>query len=302
MAAVGAAGDKHWVLSSSELQAVGWTGRQIRHAADSGFLFRQYDEVYAVGRPVLPFEGRCRAAVLASGPGSAVSHITAAARWGFRRTSGRIHVSVPRGRRGHPGLLVHRPRSLRLADIRVSDGITQTSVARTLLDMSAGASVETVGGWIHEALVQRVLDFREVLEVIERLRHHRGRRVLEAALAAEVVDTRTRLETRVLALWRQAGLPEPRANVHVWSTDRLEEVDLVSTQLGLIVEADGTAVHASRWRRRRDAEKTARLRAAGWTVIRVAELRATLEPASVVAELRAAASAGRSKRQPLALG
>ena len=290
------------MLSAAELRALGWSARQIRHAADTGFLFRQYPGVYAVGRPVLPFDGACRAAVLASGPGSAVSHVTAATRWGWRNSSGRLHVAVARGRRGHPGLVVHRPRALSAADVRVRDGIAQTSVARTLLDMSPGQPVETVGRWIHEAEVQRVLDVREVFEVLERLASHRGRAVLEAALAVEVIDTRTRLEDLVLDLWRRAGLPEPKANRYVWSGEKLEEVDLVSHDLGLIVEADGTAVHASRWRRRRDAAKTARLRAVGWTVLRVPEPRATLEPDVVIAELRAAATLGRAQRHLLALG
>lgn len=282
------------MLGAAQLRELGWTARQIDGAVADGFLFRRHRGVYAVGRPVVSFDGACRAAVLACGPGSAISHVTSATRWGWRNSSGRIHVAVPRGRHGHRGLIIHRPRALSAGDVRVRDGIAQTSVARTLLDMSPGHSVETVGRWIHEAEVQRVLDVREVYGVLERLGHHRGRSVLQAALALEVIDTRTRLEERVLGLWRQAGLPEPKANRHVWSGEKLEEVDLVSHELGLIVEADGTAVHASRWRRRRDVAKTARLRAAGWTVVRVPELRATLEPAAVIAELRAAAAVGRA--------
>jgi very-short-patch-repair endonuclease len=97
----------------------------------------------------------------------------------------------------------------------------------------------------------------------------------------------------MISLWRQAGLGTPRVNQHVWSGDRLEEVDLHSRQLGLVAEADGGRYHGSRWRRRRDAEKDARLRAAGWIVGRYPDLQITLEPASVTADLRQLAAVGR---------
>ncbi|MDX6641553.1 MAG: hypothetical protein QOF12_2564 [Solirubrobacteraceae bacterium] len=257
-------------------------------------LFRLHRGVYAVGRPEVGFAGRCRAAWLACGPCSAVSHVSAAAAWGFRGGSGRIHVSVPRGRAGHPGLIVHRPRSLSPADIVERDGYALTSVARTLLDMSPGRSVDTVGGWIHEAGVHRVLDVRQIWGVLERLPHHRGGRVLEAALAAEVLSTRTGLEKLMVNLARRAGLPRPRVNEYVWSTLGLEEVDLHWPELGMIVEADGGRYHGSRWRRRRDAAKDARMRANGWLVGRYPELQMTLSPKAVIADLQRLAALGLS--------
>ena len=282
------------MVSRHELVVLGWTDQRISHAVATGFLYRLHRGVYAVGRPYVGFAGRCRAAWLACGPKSAISHVSAAAVWGFRRSGGTSHVSVPRGRAGHPGLIVHRPRSLDAADVVQRDGLAVTSVARTLLDMSPGCSADTVGGWIHEAGVQRVLDLREIWAVLERHRHHRGAGVLEGALSVEVLPARSGLEQHMIALWRRAGLGRPRVNEHVWSTDRLEEVDLHAPELRLVVEADGGRYHASRWRRRRDAEKTARLRAAGWTVRRYPELAITLDPDAVVADLRRHAGVGRS--------
>jgi very-short-patch-repair endonuclease len=283
-----------WVLSTGELLALGLSKEQIAQRVRMGLLFRLHRGVYAVGRPQVGFEGRCRAAWLACGPGSAISHDSAAAEWGWRRSGGAVHVSVPRGRKGHPGLVIHRPRSLSSADVVQREGFAVTSVARTLLDMSVGQSVDTVGGWIHEAEVQGMLDLREVWAVLERLPQHRGRGVLEAALALEVLPARTGLERLMISLWRRAGLGTPRVNEHVWSGDRLEEVDLHDPDLRLIAEADGARYHGSRWRRRRDAAKDARLRASGWIVGRYPELQMTLEPQTVVADLRRLATLGRS--------
>lgn len=287
---------KHWVLSVAELHELGWSERQIRHGAATGRLHRKHRGVYAVGRPQLSFEGFCRAAWLACGPGSAVSHITSARCHQIRESTGAIQISVPRQRTTHPGLIVHRPRSLPLDDIVMHDGFAVTRVARTLLDMSPGQPVDRVAKWIHEAGVVGVLDFREILAVLGREQHHLGRGVLEAAMGAEVALTRSGLERAFLAIVRRARMPKPRVNEHVWSGVALEEVDLHWPELGLIVEVDGGAVHWSRWRRRKDAAKDARFRAIGWTVWRIPEHEITLAPDAVATELRRLATVGRPNR------
>jgi hypothetical protein len=277
----------HHVVSTEELIAAELSEGQIAHLVAIGVLYRVHHGVYAVGRPQLTFTGHCRAAWLAcGGPGCAVSHISAAGSHNFRRAFGRIHVSGPRSLDGHPGLIVHRPRSLPLAEIVEHDGYAVTSVARTILDMAPGQTVDTVGEWLHEAGVQRVLDVRDVWTVLQRHRHHRGARIVEAALALEVLDTRTGLEDAMLAIWRRAGLPRVVANDWVWTELGLEEVDFHGESLGLVLEVDGDRYHHSRWRKRRDAAKDARVRATGKVVVRVPELAITLDPDGVAAELR----------------
>jgi very-short-patch-repair endonuclease len=276
-----------WVLSSEELSDAGLTQRQLTERVAAGFLFRKFRGVYAVGRSQLNFEGNCRAAWLACGKESAVSHISAARDWNFRQSTGRIHISVPRGRAGHPGLIVHRPRSLPLDDIVQRDGYAVTSVARTILDMAPGQSADTVAKWMHQADVAGVLDLREVWACCERLAHHRGRRIVEAALAVEVLPTRSGLEEAFLALVRAARFPTPEVNAWLSSGERLEEVDFAWPGLGLIVEADSVKYHSSEWRKRRDREKADRFRAVGWTVWRVPELAITLDPGGVARQLAA---------------
>ncbi len=286
---------RHWVVSIEELRAAGLSERQVIERVASGVLYRRFRGVYAVGRPHLSFEGHCRAATLACGDGSAVSHISAARLWGIRQSTGLIHVSVARGRKGPPGLAVHRPRSLPLADMCERHGISVTTVARTLLDMSPGQSLETVGKWIHEAGVQRALDCREVHAVLERHRHHRGRGVLEAALAAEVApETRSELEELFLAICGRAGVPRPRVNECFWSGEALEEVDFCWPDRRVIVEVDGGRYHASRWRRRRDAAKDERFRTVGWTVRRFPEVDIAVDPAAVAEQTRRLAGRGLS--------
>lgn len=281
------------MVSTAELVEAGVAAKRIHHLASIGHLHQVFRSVWAVGRPELSFLGWCRAAWLASGPGSAVSHISAARVHQVRSSNGRIHVSIPRGRRGHPGLHVHRPRSLPLADIVERHGFAVTSLARTLLDMAPRTPIEVVGRWIHEAGVQQVLDLREIHAVLRRHPHHRGARILEAALAVEVEPTRSELEALLLAIWRSTGLPRARANRFVWSGERLEEVDLYCDELDFVVEVDGANVHWSRWRRRRDAEKDERMRRQGRLVLRVPEVDVRFDAEGVAARMLATARLGR---------
>ena len=276
---------RHAVVSTRQLRAEGLSRDQVSHLAAAGFLHPRHRGVWAVGRPDISFQGACLAATLACGEGAAISHITSAAHFGYRQSTGRIHVSGPRTLEGHPGLVVHRPRSLPPEEIVVRDGIPTTCVGRTLLDMAAGQRPEVVSKWIHEADVQGVIDMREVWRVLQAHPHHRGRRALEAATELEVAPTRSGLEDATLDLVLSAGLPEPLVNSWQWSGEQLEEVDFCWPAHEVIVEVDGGRFHRSRWRRRRDAAKDGRFRDQGWIVERIPEMAIALDPAGVAATI-----------------
>lgn len=290
------AAGRHDVVSSSELLATGVSEEQIRHLVAIGFLHRIHRGVYAVGRPQLAPRGRHRAAWLACGPASAISHDSALADWNLARSAGWVHVSA-RHARDRRGLVIHRPRSLAAEDVTVREGYAVTTVARTILDMAPRRPVDVVGRWLHEAGVQGVLDRSAFWRVLERHPHHRGARVLEAALATEFVVTRSALEDAWLAISRRAGMPEPVGNDTVWTEIGEEEVDFHYPPLNLVVEVDSIRYHSSRWRRRRDAAKSERLVRAGLRVRRVHELEITLDADGLVARLRAF-TATRGGRNP----
>ena len=262
------------------------TDEEIAHRVRTGFLFRKFRGVYAVGRPHLSFEGQCRAAWLAGGPDSAVSHISAARDWHVRQSTGRIHLSLPRGRAGHPGLIIHRPRSLPPDDIVQRDGYAVTSVARTVLDMAPRQNPDRVARWIHEADVQGVLDMREVMACLARQQRHLGRGVVERALLLHVDDTASELEDAWLEISDASGAPHPVCRAWLWSGEKLEEVDFWYPTLNLIIEVDGGRYHRTPWRRRKDAEKDQRFRTVGHRVWRIPELDIRFDAASLAAQFR----------------
>jgi very-short-patch-repair endonuclease len=277
---------RHGVVDREALSGLGLTRSDIAYRVRIGRLHRRHSGVFAVGRPDLRIEGEFLAAVLACGPNAVLSHRSAARLWGLRGGgTHRIDVTAPRTVRPKPGLRIHRPLlPLDVIDKTEHEDVPVTSVARTLLDCADPRARVDVGRLLHEASVQEVLDMREVWNVLARCPNARGARALERASREELPPfTRSGLERAVVRLVRDAALPKPRVNAHVWVLDELLEVDFLWPDVGVIVEADGSRYHSTRWRRRKDAEKTARLRAAGYTVVRVTDVEVAGTPEAVVA-------------------
>ena len=195
----------------------------------------------------------------------------------MRQSAGRIHVSDAAEPRVGLGSTCTAPARSPSMTSSERDGIAVTSVARTLLDMSPGQPVDRVARWMHEAGVQRVLDQREVWAVLDASPGASRAPVLEAALALEAVPTRSGAEAAYLAIWNGLELPRVRVNEWVWTGEKLEECDFVCRDLRVIIEIDGRRYHSSRYRRRKDAEKHARLRDAGWLVERFSDVALSLD-------------------------
>ena len=107
--------------------------------------------------------------------------------------------------------------------------------------------------------------------------------VLEKALELNAVGsagTRSELEDRFLALTSDSGLPEPLVNSQVEDI----EVDFHWPELNLVVEVDGPG-HTRPRTQRQDHERDTRLRAAGQSVLRVADHEIYQRPGTVAARL-----------------
>jgi very-short-patch-repair endonuclease len=280
---------RHGVIHRDRLLELGLTASDLAYRLQAGRLHRLHKLVYAVGRPDVPLDGRFLGAVLACGPRARLSHRSGGRKYRFLGGGEhRIDVTAPRTIKPKPGIRLHRPLFLNDLDTTVVDGIPITSVARTLLDCSAPSLGVDVGRMLHEAHVQTQFDARDVWAVLARCPNHLGARRLDWALREEHPFIRSGLERALLRLVASAGLPQPRVNHHVWAGDDLLEVDFYWPQAGVIVEVDGARYHSTRWRQRRDAEKTARLRAAGYIVLRFTDAEIAGTPERVIAAITAA--------------
>ncbi len=279
----------HGVITTERLQEIGLSYTDITYRLATGRLYQVHKGVYAVGRPDIPLDGRFLAPVVACGSRARLSHRSGGRKYRFLHGGEhRIDVTAPRGIKPKPGIRLHRPRFLNDLDTTVVDGIPITTVARTLLDCSTPSLGVDVGRMLHEAHVQTQFDAREVWAVLARCPNHAGARRLDGALREEHPFTRSGLERAMLQLLPSAGLPMPRVTRHVWAGDELLEVDFYWPDAGVIVEVDGARYHSTRWRRRKDAEKTARLRAAGYIVLRFTDTEIAAATERIVAAIAAA--------------
>ena len=225
------------------------------------------------------------AAVLACGPGAALSHHSAGANFAIRPTArDRVDVTVPsRGRRQRAGIHIHCVRRLDPADVTKHRGIPTTSVARTLLDLAEVLPSTQLDRAREAAARLELLDIRSIEDVLARSNGHRGAGRLRRTLADNHdADVRSDLEARFLDLCREAGLPLPATNVLVEGF----LVDALWRNERLIVELDGYAYHRTRAAFERDRRRDATLTTAGYRILRFTHLMLERERARVVATLR----------------
>jgi hypothetical protein len=211
------------------------------------------------------------AAVMACGSEAVLSHRSAADLWGLRPSSGSIEVTVVRGRHGVPGVRVHRTRLLEERDTTVQDGIPTTSVARTLLDLSAVVRPPDLEVAVDRAERLGLFDLTELVDVLDRAKGRRGARALRRVVAGYMPSTqKSELERRFRELVETAeDIPRPAFNALIDGETRTHEVDAHWSEQRLAVQLDGFEFHRTRRDRERDAASDADLELAGERVMRL---------------------------------
>ncbi|MEA2170840.1 MAG: hypothetical protein QOF76_4140 [Solirubrobacteraceae bacterium] len=244
---------QHGLIALPQLRDLGLGARGVSHRVSRGALHRVHRGVYGVGHPLLTKQGRYMGAVLACGPGSALSYRSAADLRSLRRTSRTgIDVSSPR-RAGRPiaGIDVHSGAALLERDVEIVDGIPCTSVARTLLDLAAVVPRRQVERAFDQADVLQVLDATAIEDVLGRTNGHRGNAMLRSILDDHVPGSTP-------------------------TKSKLEEAFL---------ETDSRGVHAVKRAFEKDRRRDQRLMLAGYRVVRFPYKQVLGDPDSVRATL-----------------
>jgi hypothetical protein len=265
---VSLAGRQHGVVSKRQLLELGFTRDAVRRRVERKQLLRLHDGVFAVGHAALTADSRRLAAVMACGPKALLSHRAAASAQGLLSSSPQFEVTVPRGTRPKPGIVVHRSRLIHPEDRAVLRGIPVTSVARTLVDLADVLSEERLARAVHEAEVGRQFDLSAIERVVGRLPGRTGRHRLLRVLVAYRPDphfTRSRAERRFLALCECHGLPPPQTNLSIAG----HEVDAYWPDVRIAVEIDGAEAHHTRRAFHEDRARDRALAAESIHVVRV---------------------------------
>jgi very-short-patch-repair endonuclease len=271
--AVAELAQRQWgVVARRQLDALG-LGGSVRSWRANGRLHEIHRGVYAVGHRVLSVNGHLMAAVLACGPGAVVSHRSAAALWGIRRTD-RARIDITTARRAgreRRGIDAHLVRRLDPRDVTRHCGIPTTTVARTLIDLADVVLPRALKKAVHESEVLRLLDVTEVKQALGRANGRRNLSGLSDFLDdAYANDDRTEsdLEEAFVELCEAAGISRPRGQVQLSAGGRSLRVDFLWPHHRLVVEVDGHASHGTRRGFEDDRRRDADLVAAGYRVMR----------------------------------
>jgi very-short-patch-repair endonuclease len=284
------------LITRPQLTVLGLSRAAIDHAVARGRLHRRHHAVYSlVPFPALPPLAAELAAVLACGKCALLSHHSAAAMWGFRRSfNGLIHITAigSDAGRDRPGIRAHRVSSLDPRDIRRHQGIPITSPARALLDIAPDLSDRELERALDEALIKRLTSHAAINAVLGAYPHRRGVARLRdiADPGRPTTDTRSGGEEALLALLRKTDIPAPELNARVGHYT----ADFVWREQKVIVELDGYDYHRGRAAFERDHERDAEHQRMGYLVIRVTGRQLAREPEAILVRIATALAARRA--------
>ncbi len=245
------------VIARSQAVGLGLNAEAIRNRVRYGHWQRLDTGVYAdfTGDPKR--ESQLWAALLRAGPGAALSHWTAAERYGLvDRPSAVVHLTVPAGRHPArwapiPGIVIHRSRNL--GDTRHPlMTLPCTRVEHTVLDLiEAAGTFEEAYDWICRAIGRRRTTADRLREAMATRPRMRWRQDTELALGDAHGGALSVLERRyVCGVERAHGLPAADRQALVRRATGTRYLDNLYAEYRACVEIDGNAAHPpdEQWR------------------------------------------------------
>jgi predicted transcriptional regulator of viral defense system len=254
---------QHGNVTRAQLRGLGISDQGIKHRIAVGRLHRVHRGVYAVGRPPVVVLERAAAAVLACGPGAALSHASALALWGITPWPRRFDVIVTRRRRPR-GITVHRC-ALARRDLATQRGIRVTTAARALLDSATRLNDDDLTRAVNDARHKRLTSPQSLAELLERYPNHFGVHRLRPFADAGSPLTLSKMEDRFASFCARYDLPTPAFNVMVCGY----MVDALFAEERLIVELDSWEFHQDRHAFKNDRRRDAVTLAAGYATVRI---------------------------------
>lgn len=269
----------------------------IRHRLRTQHLHAFHHGVYGVGHADLTDLGWLHAALEACGEAAAINHLSAARHYRLLPNLALrpVHVILPRerGPRRRRGIVAHRPLELDPRDVTRLGHLAITTVPRTLLDIAPAVGHAQLALAVHKARVEHRVSLPAIRTVMDRAPRHRGLRRLHAAAFGEG-SAPNRRERRFQKLVRDAGLPAPRINELVRTTEGPYLVDCLWPDQRLVYEIDDLASHGTTKSLVADRRRDNALHDAGFQVRRLTD--DDLWPRARLTIARLAAHLGCDKR------
>lgn len=269
-----AADQQHGLVLRRRLRELGVGRRRAYQLVADGWLREVLPGVLLVGGAQPSDWQTAVAATLLAGPGSAISHFTAArvhrlaVAWP-RAEPAAVEITVPaKVYRPIPGAVVHRTRLLFDDEVRLHRGVRVTVPTRTLIDLLSGLQPRALEKLIDEGSITGAWDYAGLAVAAERAKGRDGvetlRRLLDARLETQFEDRP--LEERA---GRALACLGPFATQYELVLDgRVVIVDIAWPAHKVAVECDGWEVRSrSRGKFDHDRRRNNLLASHGWTLV-----------------------------------
>ena len=211
----------------------------IRARAKRGNIYRVFWGVYSVGAPARTPIEFASAAVLACGERSTLGLKSALAHWGvIRYWPRRPQVLTPR-RCKIKGIDIRRRTDLKRSEVTTHNGITTTTVARTLLDTAPMLTAKQFDRAVTTALLQRLVTTERLKAICEKHPDHPGAPLLEPFWNTSDGPPRSDWERTLKGFRAEFGFTTMIINTEVNG----READAYIPDAQLVIELDGWINH-----------------------------------------------------------
>ena len=275
------------LITRAQLLALGLSSRAICNRIAKGRLQVIHPAVYAVAGAPPTWDQQLMAALLATGPDDAISHLSAGAFWkvgGITAVRPDVLLVHPRRLR-LTGVIVHRSRTIESGDVVCRPPFRVTSAARTLMDLAGVVSQSQLEDAVDDCLRRRLVVVERLSERIVRLDGPvPGIRRLRAVVAdREKHGPHGTAAQRIFAgRLRRSGLPEPAREYRITEASGrfVARADLAYPDAKLAIEIDG-GHHADHKQWKLDVERQNRLVLQGWRFLRFTNDEACHDPRAI---------------------
>ena len=257
------------LVTRQQLLEAGFERIEVAGLLRAGTLRIARPRVYATFGSVRSWHQDVLAKVLTVGSGALASHAAAARLWSYvHRPEDEINVLVkadytPRLRGAR------RTTILPDDDVTSRDGIPCTTFERTLCDCSALLTPFQLGRVLDDGLRRGAASLKQLERCALRLDSGRGRRlsVVKGLLAQRDAGFHpggSGSELDVLRVVRDAGLPLPVQQFHIFAGGRPYDLDFAWPEQKVFAEYYGLAVHSGPSAVSHDSRRMSALVALGW--------------------------------------
>ena len=287
----------HWVVSDTELRALGITKARTHALVDADILEPVHRGVHRLRHAPLTVESRCRAVCLAA-PDAVITGRAAGKLWGVRRIPkpDRIEIRAPWFSNRFRDAGVELRRCPKLPDVDITerdDGIRLVSPPRLIFDLGAVLSDLDLESVIEEVLDKEWCTIGTIRDTCARLFHtSRPGSVRVARVLSRRPDwmptADSHLEVELFDALRAAGVRglERQFPVDLPGGFTIHS-DVAVPALRWLIPVDHVWWHGGRIQSQRDKRADRQARMCGWNVDRVTDDDIRDDLAGVVAELLA---------------